>query len=298
MELSTHFKTQVLDGLRAVRANYGGSDATFAKQWGINPSVWSRLKNGESGNLLKETAWLTIGRKLNISTSNTAWNIVRTDVFNAIEEDVLLCKAHSMSLMFVDECEIGKTETAKYLAKTVKNCFHIDCSAAKTKSRFIREFARVLGLETGGRIGDLIDSIKYALNTLEKPVVIFDEAGDLEYSAFLEIKSFWNATELNCGFYMMGADGLRAKIKKGIENKKVGFRENFSRFGSKYMSIVPKDRDQRTDFYKKLINDVLQANVEDKNQIPQIINKCLAADLDGHFAALRRAKNLLKIGNA
>lgn len=298
MELSNEFKSKVLDGLRAVRENYGGSDSTFAKQWGINPSVWSRLKNGESGNLLKETAWLTIGRKLDINTTNTTWNIVRTDVFNAIEEDVLLCKEHSISLMFVDECEIGKTETAKYLCKTVKNCFRVDCSAAKTKSRFVREFARVLGLESSGRIHDVIDSIKYALNTLEKPVVIFDEAGDLDYAAFLEIKSFWNATELNCGFYMMGADGLRAKMERGIANKKVGFRENFSRFGSKYMSIVPRNGEERLSFYKKLLNDVLQANMADKSRIPQIINKCLAADLDGHLAALRRAKNILKIGNA
>lgn len=298
MELSHDYKNKVLDGLKTVRNNYGGSDATFAKQWGMNPSVWSRLKNGESEGLLKESAWLNLGRQLNISTSNSNWNIVRTDVFNAIEEDILLCKEHSMSLMFVDECEIGKTETAKYLAKTVKNCFRIDCSIAKTKSRFIREFGRVLGLETGGRIGDLTDSIKYALNSLEKPVVIFDEAGDLDYAAFLEIKSFWNATELNCGFYMIGADGLRKKIDKGISSKKVGFRENFSRFGSKYLSVVPTEKEERTAFYKKLIKDVLMANMTNKSSIPQIINKCLASDLDGNYAALRRAKNLLKIGNA
>lgn len=298
MELSQDFKTQVLNELIATRGNYGGSDATFAKQWGINPSVWSRLKNGEMDGLIKDFAWLNLGRQLGISSNNTNWNIVRTDVFKAIEEDILLCKEHSMSLMFVDECEIGKSETAKYLAKTVKNCFRIDCSIAKTKSRFIREFGRVLGLETGGRIGDLTDSIKYALNNLEKPVVIFDEAGDLDYSAFLEIKSFWNATELNCGFYMIGADGLRKKIDKGIASKKVGFRENFSRFGSKYMSVVPTNREDKIAFYKKLIKDVLDANMSNKSDIPQIINKCLASDLDGHHAALRRAKNLLKIGKA
>ena len=102
-ELSTDYKNQVLERLKTVRGNYGGSDATFAKQWGINPSVWSRLKNGESDGLLKESAWLNLGRNLNISINNSSWNIVRTDVFNAIEEDILLCKEHSMSLMFVDE---------------------------------------------------------------------------------------------------------------------------------------------------------------------------------------------------
>ncbi len=43
------------------------------------------------------------------------------------------------------------------------------------------------------------------------PLVVLDEAGDLQYEAFLELKALWNATEMCCGWYMMGADGLRRR---------------------------------------------------------------------------------------
>ncbi len=70
-------------------------------------------------------------------------------------------------------------------------------------------------------------------------LIIIDEAGDLDYPAFLELKAFWNATEGSCGWFMIGADGLRTKIESGIHSRRVGFREIFSRFSESYASVVP-----------------------------------------------------------
>lgn len=56
----------------------------------------------------------------------------------------------------------------------------------------------------------------------------------------LEIKSYWNATEGACGWYMMGAQGLKKKLNAGITGLKVGFEEIFRRMGGDYMSITGK----------------------------------------------------------
>ena len=45
---------------------------------------------------------------------------------------------------------------------------------------------------------------------------------------FLELKALWNATERCCAWYMMGADGLKEKINRAIEGKKVGYTEMLS----------------------------------------------------------------------
>ena len=58
------------------------------------------------------------------------------------------------------------------------------------------------------------------------------------------------APEGSCGWYMLGADGLRDKISKGIKNKKVGYREIFARYGDKYTTLVPIDRNEKIQFYK------------------------------------------------
>lgn len=168
----------------------------------------------------------------------------------------------------------------------------MDASQAKTKNKFIRLLARTLGVESNGRLYDVLDSIKYYLTTLPKPIVIIDEAGDIDYGAFLEVKALWNATENVCGWYLIGADGLGAKIERGIANRKVGFREIFSRFSEKFSKVTPVDKTDRQMFYKKLITEVLNVNTEDKAMVPDIVKKCLV-QVDGKIGGLRRAESLL-----
>jgi hypothetical protein len=295
MQITPIFKQQVMDELLEVRKKYTGTDAAFAKQWGINGSVFSTLKNGKSGfdGLLRDAQWLQIGRELGISPNERKWKVARTDVFNRIEEEVLFCKDNAKAMVLVDDCELGKTFTAKYLSKTVENCFYVDCSQSKTKQAFIRAFAKAVGVESVGKFNDVKANVKYYLNMLPAPVVIIDEAGDLDYTAFLELKEMWNATDGNCGWYMMGADGLRAKIERGIANRKVGYREIFSRYSGKFRKITPSDRQERYAFYRDLITAVLSANCANKAAIPELVKKCLASGADGEIGGLRRAESLL-----
>ena len=292
MTTSIEFKQKVLEALLSAREHFDGSDARFAKQWGLSTSVFSSLKNGKTEKQLSEAQWLNLGRRLDVSAERRKWNVSRTEVFDVIEEEVVFCKEYSKSRIFIDDCGIGKTFTARYLSRNLNNCFYVDASQAKTKQKFIRLLAATLGVESNGTMADVLDGIKYYLTTLPKPVVIIDEAGDIDYSAFLEIKALWNATENVCGWYLIGAEGLASKIERGIANKKVGYREIFSRFSEKFSKVTPVDRTERMEFYKKLISDVLTVNTEDKGLIPEIVRKCLV-QVDGKIGGLRRAESLL-----
>lgn len=299
MTITREFQDKTLDALFRRRQLFGGTDTQFAKQFGINPTTYSVLKKrGDMHGLLKSTKWIELARELDVSPREKKWNLARTEVFEAIRNDVEFCQRESKSLIFVDEPEIGKTVTGKYLARTLPNCFYIDCSQSKTKSLFTRALARAIGLDQTGTYADMKANIKFALNTMEKVVVILDEAGDLTYTAFLDVKEYWNATDGNCGWYMMGADGLRTMIESGINRRKVGFREIFSRFSSNYMSVVPRDRTQRIEFYRQLVGDVLEANVDDKAQIPPLVKKCLTSADGGAIGGLRRAESLLILSRA
>lgn len=296
LQITNEFKGKVAAALLQVRENFDGTDAAFAKQWGINGSVYNRLKKGETDRILRDGQWLNIGRELGVNLHERKWNMARTDVFNTIEEDIMFCKTFAKGKICVDDCGIGKTYTAKYLSRTMKNVFYIDASQAKQKSQFIRLLAQSIGVENTGRIVDIRENIKYYLRLLPNPVVIIDEAGDLDYEAFLSLKEFYNATENACGWYMMGADGLRSKIDRGISNKKVGYAEIFSRYSERYTTIVPAGRPEKVQFYRKLITDVLSVNMTDNAMLPQIVNKCLTHD-GTNTGGLRRAESLLILNN-
>lgn len=292
MTLPNEFKTQVAAALLAQRANYTGTDERYAGQYGISGSVYSQIKNGKPlDGLLRDAQWMEIGQRLNVSRGERKWTMVATEVFRKIEAGVVFCQRHQRSMLYVDDCGIGKTFSGKYLARTLTNCFWLDARQGTTKQAFVRLIARTIGVDAGGRLLDVKERIKYALRTLQNPIVIIDEAGAPAYEALMELLEFWNATEGLCGWYLMGADGLRDKIKRGIDGHKVGFAELLSRFGDRYNSSVPTTGQERLAFMQKLITDVLTANVADKKAIPGLVKRCLAND-GNRIGGLRRAETL------
>jgi hypothetical protein len=295
MAITNEFKNKVRDELLRVRANYDGTDNAFSIKFKIGSSYFNQIKNGKTDIGMADSKWIFLARELGVGEHDRNWKTAKTAVFSQIEEQILFCQEHSKSMIFVDECEIGKTHTAKYLSRTLRNCFYVDASQASSQFEFIRQLAKTIGLDQAGKSCDIKENIKYYLKVITKPIIIIDEAGDLEYNALLNLKEFWNATEGVCGWYLMGADGLRAKIEKGIKNRKVGYREIFSRFSSKYRSCVPLGQQDKIAFYKRLIADVLEVNMEDKRKINQIINKCITKDEDVNIGGLRRAESILKL---
>lgn len=290
--LTTDFKKKVLAAIERQRANFEGSDTAFSKSLGINNSIYSRMKKGETDGLLPMVRWMMLAREFDIELNERKWKAARTEVFQIIEEEVLFCQQHAKARICVDDCGIGKTFTARYLSRTLKNCFYVDASQCRTKTAFVRALAKAVGTESKGRFAEIKALLIYQIKSLSAPVIIIDEAGDLEYEAFLMLKELWNATEHACGWYMMGADGLRAKIERGIENKRVGFREIFSRYSEKFTTITPPEKNARQQWYIKLITDVLTINGCEQTEAIDIAKRCLSND-SGHVSGLRRAESLL-----
>ena len=156
----------------------------------------------------------------------------------------------------------------------------MDCSQVKTKVRLVRQIALGFGLEAKGRYEEIYANLVYYVKSLHQPLIILDEAGDLQYEAFLELKALWNALENVCGWYMMGADGLRAKIERSIDCRKVGYTELFSRFGDAYRQVTPLDGEERKTFLMRQVVEVAKLNV------PQGVD---AVSLARKSGSLRRA---------
>lgn len=291
MNLTTEFKQKVRLAILQKRENYGGSDADFSKSLGINNAVYSRLKSGEVDKILSDTIWITIGRELQVKVFEDNWKVARTSVYSEIEDNLNFCKELSRSMVLVDDCGIGKTFCTKHIIRKMKNTFYVDCSQAKSKQLFIRLLAKTVGIDNQGKYYDVLANLKYYITTLEKPLIILDEAGDLEYTAFVELKGIWNGTDGVCGWYMMGADGLKDKIDRGIQNKKVGFAEIFSRFSDEFIKLVPNGKADRQAFYTELIGSVATANLTDTSKVKPLINKCI-----GKQTTLRYLETLIKMG--
>ncbi len=246
--ITTEIRNRISEAIRANRANYP-SDAKHAASLGITTSVYSAVKNGQTDRVLSDANWISIGRRLGVSLrGEMEWRAAQTPTFQFITSQLEICQAGSLSGIMCDLPNIGKTFTARHYVKTHANAVYIDCSQVKTKLKLVRKIAGEFGVDSKGRYSDIYDDLVYYLRGIDNPLIILDEAGDLSYEAFLELKALWNATERCCGWYMMGADGLKEKINRSIECKKVGYTEMLSRYGDRYSRVTPEDGKERKQF--------------------------------------------------
>lgn len=258
--ISDNIRNRIVQAIADDRTRYA-SDARHAVALGISAAVYSEIKKGDTEQKLSEAKWLAIARRLGVRPDGgEGWKTVHTPTFDYLTAQLELCRANGLSGMFCDIPNIGKTVAARYHAATHPNVVYVDCSQVKTRQRLFRHIAREFGLTAGGRYADVYDALMAHIRTLDRPQIILDEAGDLGYEALLEIKAAWNGTEGCCSWYLMGADGFKAKLERGVEFKTVGFAEIRSRCGDRYNSVTPPEGDERRQFLMGQALLVAQAN--------------------------------------
>lgn len=258
--LTNEVKTKIIAQMAINRANYT-SDTKHAIVLGINSAQYNRIKQGELTKVISEPKWISLARVLGVQLKeNRPWETVKTETFNYITTQLESCQNRSISAIFCDIAGIGKTHTAKQYVENNTNAVYIDCSQVKSKQKLIRKIAREFGCDHTGRYADVYEDLVFYLQTIATPLIILDEAGDLDYSAFLELKALWNATEYLCGWYMMGADGLEEKINRQKNLKKVGYAELFDRYGNGYKKVTPNGKDALREFNMQQIALVSKAN--------------------------------------
>lgn len=261
MELELEKIEKIVESIKENRKNFP-SDAKHANFLGIAASVYTRIKKGELERVLDTGKWINIARLLDVDLNDTlVLKTAETDVFIYMTEQFSMCQNESISKIYCDHYDIGKTHSAKVYVATHKNAVRIDCTQAKNKQRLVRNIARAFGVNSTGRYFDMYEDLCYYLRSLNQPLVILDDAGDLSYEAILELKALWNATENCCAWYMIGTPALAKKFERWAQLEKVGSGETVSRYGGIDMGITPKSEAERNKFIERNIAAIIKVNV-------------------------------------
>lgn len=260
MEITNEIKKRILAAMEANRVNYP-SDAKHAASLGISSAIYSQLKQGQTVKVLSEANWISMARRLGVELRpGMEWKAAKTATFKYVWAQLSACQNGSLSAILCDMPNIGKTFTAREYVKGHRNAIYVDCGQVKTKTQMVKQIAKEFGVSTRGQYKDVYEDLVYYLKTVDSPMIILDEAGDLKNEAMLELKALWNATERHCGWYMMGADGLKARMERSVEAKMVGYTELLSRFGDRYSKVTPDDGRERQAFLIEQARVVAEAN--------------------------------------
>lgn len=258
--VTNELKIKIVAAMKERRANFP-SDAKFSVFLGVKPAQFSRVINGELDRVLSDANWISIARKLDVNMNETNRLVIaQTEVYKFITAQLNAIQTSSLSSMFCDLAGIGKTVAARDYARKNMNVVYVDCSQVKSRQKLVRFIAKEFGVNFTGRYADVYEDLVYYVRTISTPLIILDEAGDLDYSAVLELKALWNATEGACAWYMIGADGFKAKFESNLARKKIGYAELFRRFGNRYQKITPDGREEMKSFDMQQIAQVAKAN--------------------------------------
>lgn len=271
--ITNELKSQIVKELKIRRESFGGTDKAFATSLSINPAQYSQIISGNFFKTLSDASWISLARITNVSLKGKSkWQTALTPVFNKITSQLKKCQENSISGILVDDADVGKTYAAKEYVKNNKFAVYVDCSQVKTKQGMVRAIAKEFGVSHDGKYKNVYSDLCYYINNhAHQPLVILDEAGDLDASARLELKALWNATERFCGWYQMGADGLREVVRRGIEGKRVGFVETFSRYGNKFQRFTPEGKEDRQKFSMTQAAMIIKANAPAGTDIQKVL---------------------------
>lgn len=231
---------------------------SYAKYLGIDKTTLrSFIENKKD---LSLSQYMRVARRLKIELNRTDdWATAKTEVFEYLQEQFIICQKNGISAILADVPDIGKTHTARWYASNTPGAIYIDCSQVKSKQKLVRSISAEFDLDATIKYQDVYDDLVFYLNSVPGSLIILDEAGDLEYPAFLEMKALWNATEGSVGYFLMGADGLKTKIEGGLSRKRLGFAEMFSRLGTRFQRVSPVGGDG-VEFKQRLVAQIAYAN--------------------------------------
>lgn len=252
----------------------------YARSIGISSTDFSNIASEkwlQNDKLVGVGKWLRIARSVGFEfTPAEKWVTARTETFLTITRQLEICQTESLAAIFCDRAGIGKTHACREYAATHRNAFYINGGLHPNRFRFVRALAQAAGMEAKGSAEDVLADFVYYMKSLERPILIIDEAGDMDNSTYRLLKRLYNELEFVCGFYMVGAPDLKKRIENSIRLRKNSFEEVYSRFGGRYIHVVPQEPNAQRKFIQLQVEQVCKANgLKDPEQLHAVVVKSL-----------------------
>lgn len=221
-----------------------GSYSAVARKCNINVGALSSILSGKYG--ADEARMLQkIAKELNYKESQ--WVIVPSiSNYRKVKAVYHDAKTESMWFMISNKAGSGKTGTMEdlYNQDTSGSVVFIQAEEWSGRQFLLKLIHQTVGeAATTGKgyqsVAQLTDIVANYFNdmSLERPVLLIDEADKLKPAALRTLIPIFNRTEERLGVILSGTENLEKELKNGVRLRKKGYDELESRFGRTYIHL-------------------------------------------------------------
>lgn len=206
---------------------------------GISNANVSHILNGnaiETEKLISNAIWMKVNSWVYNAQSST-WKTAKTESYKKIQNICEHSQNDGLSRAICHRPGSGKTFSLKSYANNHPNTYYIEGEEYYTKSAFLKKLLNLMGLELRNQasLTEMVDAIVLHLNSIDKPLLIIDEADKLKDGVLNFFKTFYNKT--NSGFVLCGAPYFKQRIDKGVRLQRQCYEEIFSRIGGCFLNL-------------------------------------------------------------
>ena len=234
--MDTSKKSEIRNRLAKYCQRYPSNNMAAASLKNISTATISNILN-EKWNNISEDMWKRLESQL---VKNEGWQIFSTRAYQDMTLYMGYCQQHSSVMWIAAPAGIGKSTASSSYAALHRNVFRLTCAPDMTRSDFVHELAGQVGVRTNGMsIRSAFAEVLRHLVTLERPLLVFDEADKLADSVMFYFISIYNALEDRCGIVFLSTAAIKKRITNGVLRDKKGYDEIESRICRRYVDLTP-----------------------------------------------------------
>lgn len=275
--MNEQVKQQIKETLKAYCGRFASQNKAANSLRNVSSATISQILN-DKWELIADEMWRKVAAQIGYSTEN--WVVVPTTVSNTLYDLLKDAQSDSGVHAIIGRAGGGKTETSKKYVVENNNSFHITCSEYWNRKTFLVELLEAMGCDsTGYTVNEMVRKVVALIKAMENPQFIWDEADKLNDQVLYFFITLYNHFEDKCSIILLATDYLKKRILRGVDLKKKGYNEIYSRIGRRFIELPGNTYDDQA--------AICQANgIQTPNTIEDII--------DSSESDLRRVKKLTK----
>lgn len=238
MKLTNEQKNEIRDLLQEYVSRFPSQNRAANSLVGVSAGTMSTILNGRYETISDE---MFVKIRAQISPNKAEdWTLCETMLYKELNTLLADAQQYQNVAWAVSPAGSGKSTTAADYAAKHENAFVISCSEDMKRGDFIRELARVIGVNVSDlSLRAALERVTKYLLTLDNPLLIFDEGDKLPDVVFYYFITIYNRLEGHCGIIFISTNYIKRRIECGLSYNKKGYDEIHSRICRKFIELTP-----------------------------------------------------------